>query len=100
MKRDGFDLADILYLAYALPALRERSEEAAASLEAAILEFVVAMSKGERNAGGRLDLTTYLAYALDDVAAVTPVGAGLLRRAISSLNDTRREVFERPSLPN
>jgi hypothetical protein len=90
------DFVSILYLAYALPKLREVSREAAALLEEAILECAVSLSRSGRGPGGDLDLTVFLSHALRDVETITPIGLGLLRQAIGSLQAVERGGSREP----
>ncbi|GGE12742.1 hypothetical protein GCM10011390_34910 [Aureimonas endophytica] len=93
----GPDIASVLYLAYALPQLREVSKEAADLLEATILECAVSLSGSQNHPEEQLDLATFLSYALRDVETITPVGVNLLRQAIGSLGSVRHDGVERQS---
>ena len=91
------EFSSVLYLAYALPQIREASEEAAFLLEEAILECAISLSASAKPGREKLDLATFLGYALTDVETITPVGVNLLKQAIGSLRGVRRNDIETQS---
>ncbi|GGE23143.1 hypothetical protein GCM10011390_48210 [Aureimonas endophytica] len=79
------DLALLLYLANALPALRRVSETAARLTEHSIVELAVAIACGRDPEGSAFDLYRYLGHAVRDVEAIAPTSADALRAALCRL---------------